>query len=369
MAPVYRELRRMDGLEPFLLSTGQHREMLLQTLKAFHLAPDHDLGLMKPVQTLSDLTSRAITAVTDFLQSQKPDAVLVQGDTTSVLAGALSAFYCGIPVGHVEAGLRTGNMLSPWPEEMNRRLTSPLCRWNFAPTERSRRNLLVENISADRCFVTGNTVVDALIWMRELLNERGINAEEMCESLGISPEFRDQFLVPNSGPMILVTGRRRESFEQGFENLCTALLEITERHRHARVLFPVHLNPAVRDIVRAKLGSRARIELIDPVGYEEFVWLMDLCHFLISDSGGVQEEAPSLGKPVLVTRDTTERPEGIDAGTCEQVGTQPERIIERAGLLLTDKAEYARRSRLQNLYGDGAAAGRICAVLNEHLGC
>ncbi len=363
MAPVYRQLLLTDGIEPILLSTGQHREMLAQTLDAFGLKPDVDLGLMRPSQTLADLTARAISALTDYFQKSKPDAVLVQGDTTSVLASSMAAFYENIPIGHVEAGLRTGNMRSPWPEEMNRRLTSPLCNWNFAPTERSLSNLLAEGIAAEKCFVTGNTVIDALFWMKKILEEKGVSADEIALSLNISNEFRDRYLSNGCERFILVTGHRRESFGQGFEDLCTALLRIVAEHKELGVLFPVHLNPAVREVVRNRLSATPRIELIEPVGYENFVWLMSRCYLIVSDSGGVQEEAPSFGKPVLVTRETTERPEGVDAGTCELVGTDVNQIVSRVDRLMHDSYEYQRRSLLRNPYGDGNASQRICDVI------
>lgn len=365
MAPIYRQARMTEGLEPILVSTGQHKEMLLQSLAAFDLSPDYDLGLMRSRQTLPDLTARAISALSEFFEQHAPDAVLLQGDTTSVLAGAIAAFYQNIPVGHVEAGLRTHDLRSPYPEEMNRRLTSPLSEWNFAPTDVSKNNLLAEGIAADKCFVTGNTVIDALFWMRELLQGRGVSAAEIVQRLKISEDFSSRYLGDAAAPFLLVTGHRRESFGDGFHQLCDALLRIVQQHPEVGILYPVHLNPAVRDVVHAQLGSAARIELIEPVGYEDFVWLMDRCRFMISDSGGVQEEAPSFGKPVLVTRDTTERPEGVTAGTCELVGTDADRIVERATLLLTDKQEYERRSHLKNPYGDGTAAKAICGILNS----
>lgn len=363
MAPVYRQLKQDPEFEPILVSTGQHKEMLHQALQAFGLAPDFDLGLMRPAQTLPDLTARAISAMSEFFEAHRPAVVLVQGDTTSVLAGALAAFYQNIPVGHIEAGLRTANLRSPWPEEMNRRLTSPICAWNFAPTQRSRNNLLAEGISEDKCFVTGNTVIDALLWMKEILDDRETGSQNVPERLHISAEFTEQFLADGSNPFVLVTGHRRESFGQGFEDLCEALASIVQQHPDVGILYPVHLNPAVRELVHARLGQTRNIELIEPVGYEDFVWLMTRCRFLVSDSGGVQEEAPSFGKPVLVTRDTTERPEGVDAGTCQLVGTNPEQILAGVHLLLNDQQEYERRSQLRNPYGDGQASARICEVL------
>lgn len=367
MAPVVHALRESPLLQPLLLSTGQHREMLAQALGSFELAPDHDLQLMQPGQTLVDLTARVLTAVHGFLQTARPAAVLVQGDTTSVLAASLAAAFADIPVGHVEAGLRTGNMRSPWPEEMNRRLTSPLCRWAFAPTGQSRDNLLREQIPAASCHVTGNTVIDALLWMRDRLAARGVSAEDVAERNRISPAFRDRFLRPQWQPFVLITGHRRESFGGGFENICRSLLAIAREFPGVGLLYPVHLNPNVREPVDRLLRGHAGIELIEPVGYQDFVWLMDRCHFLLSDSGGVQEEAPSLGKPVLVMRESTERPEGVDAGTCRLVGTDPDRILAEAKLLLGDPEQYATRSQLKNPYGDGQSAMRIREILERDL--
>ncbi len=365
MAPIYRELQARDGAQPLLLSTGQHREMLLQTLAAFGLAPDHDLGLMRPSQTLPDLTARALTALSDYLDATRPDVVLVQGDTTSVFTAALAAFYHGIDVGHVEAGLRTGNMRSPFPEEMNRRLTTPLCRYHFAPTDWSEQNLLRESITPESIHVTGNTVIDALHWMHEIVSQRPNYADELAQRQQISPAFRDRYLRDAGGdPFILVTAHRRESHGQGMENLCAALKQITAQFPQIGVLFPVHLNPAVRQTVMPQLSGQDRIELIQPVGYEDFVWLMARCHFIISDSGGIQEEAPSFGKPVLVTRDTTERPEGVHAGTGTLVGTDPAAIVTHSQQLLQDQAAYTARSQLQNPYGDGTASARIADILS-----
>jgi UDP-N-acetylglucosamine 2-epimerase (non-hydrolysing) len=279
----------------------------------------------------------------------------------------LAAFYQRIPIGHVEAGLRTGNMMSPWPEEMNRRLTSPLARWNFCPTEVSKANLLKEGISPESCHVTGNTVIDALLRVREAQRSRGLGAAEVAAKVGIPPEFANRYLDGSGRPWILVTGHRRESFGGGFERICEAINRLTELHPEVGILYPVHLNPQVQEPVKRILGGNSRVCLVAPAAYEEFVWLMDRCTFLLSDSGGVQEEAPSLGKPVLVMRDTTERPEGVTAGTCRLVGTDPEVILREAALLLNDSAEYARRSALKNPYGDGAAASKIREILERDL--
>lgn len=367
MAPVYFALRESRKLRPVFVSTGQHRQMLDQTLAVFGITPDHDLNLMQPGQTLPDLTARVLTATTAWLVEHKPAAVLVQGDTTTVLASSLAAFYQRIPIGHVEAGLRTGNMQSPWPEEMNRRLTSPLARWNFCPTDVSRGNLIREGIPADTCHVTGNSVIDALLRVRDAQRARGLVAAEVAAKVGIPADFAARYLSGSGRPWILVTGHRRESFGGGFERICDAINRLTQLHPEVGVLYPVHLNPQVQEPVKRILGANPRVCLVAPAAYEEFVWLMDRCHFLLSDSGGVQEEAPSLGKPVLVMRDTTERPEGVTAGTCRLVGTDPGVILREADVLLNQPAEYARRSGLKNPYGDGTAARRIREVLEADL--
>jgi len=365
MSSVYIEMMKSSYLEPVFLSTGQHREMLIQAFDAFDLTPDHDLELMKPGQDLTGLTARVLQAVGDYLREVRPYAVLVQGDTTSVLASAMAAFYQGIPVGHVEAGLRTHNMYSPWPEEMNRRLVSPLCRWHFLPTELSKSNLLLENISEKDCYVTGNTVIDSLLWMREKVKYQENRKAEVISSLNIPDSFSSEYLADNGKRWILVTAHRRESHGKGFKNICSALTQIVKEHPDVGILYPVHLNPAVRTPVIEALGGNRQIALVEPAGYEDFVWLLDHCYIALSDSGGVQEEAPSLGKPVLVMRDTTERPEGIDAGTCKLVGTDSDRIINEISLLLNNRDEYERRSALANPYGDGTAAKKIVSILEN----
>jgi UDP-N-acetylglucosamine 2-epimerase (non-hydrolysing) len=366
MAPLYFALRESATLCPLFLSTAQHRQMLDQTLAVFGITPEADLDLMQPGQTLPDLTARVLTAVSAFLEKTRPAAVLVQGDTTTVLASALAAFYASVPVGHVEAGLRTGDMRSPFPEEMNRRLTTPLARWHFCPTEQSRANLLREGISAADCHVTGNPVIDALLRVRAQLEARRPPVAEIAARCQIPAAFADDFFTGNKR-WLLVTGHRRESFGGGFENICRAILRLAETHPDLGVLYPVHLNPHVQEPVRRILGECPRVALIPPVAYEDFIWLMNRCHFALSDSGGVQEEAPSLGKPVLVMRETTERPEGVAAGTCRLVGTDVEKITREAAVLLDDPAEYARRSTLKNPYGDGRAAEKIRRVLEETL--
>jgi UDP-N-acetylglucosamine 2-epimerase (non-hydrolysing) len=363
MAPVYRAMKASSILEPILISTGQHRQMLDQALNAFELIAHHDLELMTPGQTLSELTAKIIRGTSDLLKMIRPDAILVQGDTTTVLGSALAAFYENIPIGHVEAGLRTYRMDSPWPEEMNRRLVAPLCKWCFAPTEWSAENLRKEKIDNSAIFVTGNTVVDSLLWVKMAKADRN-SIETVAQRCSLCAAFVDKHLR-NGGPWILVTGHRRESFGGGFEDICQALLKLSELYPEIGILYPVHLNPNVQEPVKRLLGNRPNIHLILPVGYEDFVWLMMRCYFAISDSGGVQEEAPSLGKPVLVMRETTERPEGVRAGTCELVGTTVDGIVDAATRLLDNRSEYCRRSALRNPYGDGNASVRIVGVLEN----
>lgn len=367
MAPIYFELKKSSRIQPIFLSTAQHRQMLDQTLAVFGITPDYDLDLMQPGQTLPSLASCVLKSVSDWIAREKPDLVLVQGDTTTVLSSALAAFYARVPIGHVEAGLRTGDMLSPWPEEMNRRLTSPLARWNFCPTEISRGNLLREGIPTDGCHVTGNSVIDALLWVRDYLRVRGITAQQVAARAGIPATFTQRFLANPKSRWILVTGHRRESFGDGFEQICHAINHLTEEYCDLGILYPVHLNPQVQEPVQRLLGSNNQIALVPPASYEDFVWLMDNATFLLTDSGGVQEEAPSLGKPVLVLRNTTERPEGIDAGTCRLVGTAPDKILRESRLLLNDPAEYAHRSALQNPYGDGRTAIRVREILEREI--
>ena len=372
MAPLWFALRQSAVLEPLLISTGQHREMLDQAFLVFGLKPDIDLGLMQPGQTLPDLTTRVIRSITEVMRERKPAAVLVQGDTTTVLGTALAAFYERVQIGHVEAGLRTYDFDAPWPEEMNRRLVDPISRWCFAPTEWSAANLRSERILPARIHVTGNTVVDALLWVREKLRRSGRLTNDVAHRCGIPRGFSEEYLgagdlVKSVKRWVLVTGHRRESFGDGFENICRAVNELAERYPDLGLLYPVHLNPMVQEPVRRILGANPRVALIPPVGYEDFIWLMDRAYFVLSDSGGVQEEAPSVGKPVLVMRTTTERPEGVEAGTCRLVGTDPRTIVAEAVKLLDDAADYARRSALKNPYGDGLAASRITEILSKDL--
>ena len=367
LAPLWFELSKSRSFEPLLISTGQHREMLDQTLATFGLRPDIDLELMQPGQTLPELTARVLTSMTQVLAEQRPAAVLVQGDTTTVLSSALAAFYERIPVGHVEAGLRTYNFEAPWPEEMNRRLVDPISTWCFAPTAWSAENLRSEKIRPNAIHITGNTVVDALLWVRSKHTRDAMSSAEIARRCGIPPGFAESFLAPERRRFILVTGHRRESFGRGFEGICAAIAQLGEQNPDVGILYPVHLNPKVQEPVNRILGGNARVALVPPVSYSDFIWLMDRSYFVLSDSGGVQEEAPSLGKPVLVMRDTTERPEGIEAGTCRLVGTDPDKIVTEAALLLTDPSAYRTRSRLRNPYGDGRAAEKIVAALAADL--
>lgn len=365
MAPVYQALSQSATLKPEWLSTGQHREMLRQTMDVFGIRPDYDLQLMTAGQSLTSFLALALSHVAAHLTSHPVDAVLVQGDTTTVLAAAQAAFHHRVPVGHVEAGLRTGDMRSPWPEEMNRRLTSPLCRWHFAPTRQSQDNLLAEGIPAEWIHLTGNTVIDALSWVSEKLRRLQPLAGDIAARLGIRPDFANQYLADPASRWLLVTGHRRESFGPGFQQICEGLRLLVERYPDVGILYPVHLNPNVQEPVNRLIGDHPRIALAQPASYEDFVWLMKHCHFILSDSGGVQEEAPSLGKPVLVLREITERPEGLVAGTCRVVGTDPQRMLAEASILLDDSEAYRRRCEIKNPYGDGLAAERIVRVLES----
>jgi UDP-N-acetylglucosamine 2-epimerase len=368
MAPVFLALQEQDFFEPVLVSTGQHREMLEQALLVFGLKPQIDLNLMTTNQTLSELTAKIISAITPVFEDLKPAAILVQGDTVSVLGASLAAFYLRIPIGHVEAGLRTRNLDSPWPEEMIRRLTDPICRWCFAPTQWSARNLASEMIPQDRIYVTGNTVIDSLMIVRRKLKKDLGCVEELAERCGISDSFVRRFMSGDScGRFVLVTGHRRESFGEGFEQICNALKLLVQKYPDLGILYPVHLNPRVQGPVNRILGGNSNVSLVPPLGYADFVDLMDRSYFVMSDSGGVQEEAPSLGKPVLVLRKTTERPEGVAAGTCTLVGTDPGEILAAAGRLIDDTGYYNARSKLSNPFGSGQSAREICEILRRTL--
>ncbi|WON77094.1 non-hydrolyzing UDP-N-acetylglucosamine 2-epimerase [Serratia sp. UGAL515B_01] len=357
MAPLVHALAQDDAFESRVCVTAQHREMLDQVLLLFEIVPDYDLNIMKPGQGLNEITCRILEGLKRVLEDFKPDVVLVHGDTTTTMATSLAAFYQRIPVGHVEAGLRTGNLYSPWPEEANRKLTGHLAMYHFAPTENSRQNLLRESLRDDHIFVTGNTVIDALLWVRDrVMND---------EALRVSLDQRYPFLDA-SKKLILVTGHRRESFGGGFERICSALAEIALQHPEVQVVYPVHLNPNVSEPVNRILKGIDNIILIDPQDYLPFVYLMAHAYLILTDSGGIQEEAPSLGKPVLVMRDTTERPEAVDAGTVRLVGTDVAKIVDAVTRLLTDQNEYHAMSRAHNPYGDGHACQRILEALKNH---
>lgn len=357
MAPVVTELRRSPHFDVRICVTAQHRQMLDQVLDLFGIKPDHDLDLMQPNQTLDQITSRILLGVGRVLDEVRPDAVLVHGDTTTTLAASLAAFYRKLPVGHVEAGLRSGSIWAPWPEEMNRRVATLATRFHFAPTETSRRNLLREGVAESDIFVTGNTVIDALFATVEKFRASPERYAAIAGRFGfLDPERR----------LILVTGHRRENFGAGFESICGALATIARRH-DVQIVYPVHPNPSVREPVERILGGIPSVHLIDPQDYEPFVFLMEKAHLIVTDSGGVQEEAPSLGKPILVMRDTTERPEAVEAGTVILVGTSAERIVAEADSLLTDGQRHARMAHAINPYGDGGAARRIRSALEENL--
>tara|TARA_R110002020_G_scaffold13380_2_gene48331 strand:- start:22 stop:1146 length:1125 start_codon:yes stop_codon:yes gene_type:complete len=353
MAPVVAALKATPGLETLVCVTAQHRQMLDQVLDLFGLVPDDDLDLMAPGQSLPDLFARILTGMSTVLEARRPDLVLVHGDTSTTLATALAAFYARVPVGHVEAGLRTGDLQAPWPEEANRRLTAPITALHFAPTARSRDNLLAENLPADSIHVTGNTVIDALLAV-----VGRIEAEpELATSLAARFPFLDA-----SKRLVLVTGHRRENFGEGFEQMCLAIRDLAQRG-DTQVLYPVHLNPQVQAPVKRILGDVPGVVLVEPQDYLPFVYLMTRAHLILTDSGGIQEEAPSLGKPVLVMRDTTERPEAVDAGTVRLVGTDRARIVAEAARLLDDPDAHAAMARAHNPYGDGHAATRIAGII------
>lgn len=356
MVSVVRELAAAPDFDVKVCVTAQHRSMLDQVLELFSIKPDFDLDIMTPGQDLSDITGKVLTGMRTVLREWRPDYVLVHGDTTTTMATSLAAYYERIAVGHVEAGLRTGNIYSPWPEEINRKLTGAIAKVHFAPTEHAKQNLLNEGVSAQNICVTGNTVVDALL--------------DVVRRLETDPALRrqmeSQFSFLNSKKkLVLVTGHRRENFGTGFENICRALDEISQLD-DVEVLYPVHLNPNVQEPVQRILKGNPNIHLIDPVSYLPFVYLMNRASILLTDSGGIQEEAPSLGKPVLVMRDTTERPEAVAAGTVRLVGTSVRSIVDGTRVLLTDPAEYTRMSNAANPYGDGTAALQIVNFLREN---
>ena len=392
MAPLVKEFQKnTEQFETIVCVTAQHREMLDQVLDLFEIKPDYDLNLMKQGQDLYDVTSRVLLGMRDVLTEVKPDLVLVHGDTTTSTASALAAFYQQIPVGHVEAGLRTHNLYSPWPEEANRQMTGRLATYHFSPTETSKQNLLAEGIKEDKIFVTGNTVIDALYMVLEQIKERSDLKEQVESKLlasGLKKEvveyymakelagFSDEISPVNSGNswtgskrrLVLITGHRRENFGDGFLNICNAIKQLAETYSNVDFIYPMHLNPNVRKPIEEVFGSISEIEgnsrnsnihFIEPLEYLPFVYLMSQSHLVLTDSGGIQEEAPGLGKPVLVMRDTTERPEAVDAGTVKLVGTDKDRIINEVVALLDDETYYHSMAKANNPYGDGKASNKI----------
>lgn len=356
MAPLVKAFQKSKQFETRVCVTAQHREMLDQVLEFFEITPDYDLDLMKPGQNLYGLTAAIITNMQSVLESYKPDFVYVHGDTTTTMGSSIAGFYSGAKVCHVEAGLRTFNKWAPFPEEINRRVTGHVADFHFAPTQTSHQNLTNEGVGHGSIIITGNTVIDALHESVERV--KNLDSEDLnnLKSL-ISPGKR----------IILVTGHRRENHGQGFINICQALKEIAENFKDVEIIYPVHLNPKVQKPVYELLGGMENIKLIDPLAYPEFVWLMDKCYMVITDSGGVQEEAPSLGKPVLVMRDTTERPEAVEAGTVILVGTDKVKIVSETIGLLTNEEKYKNMSRLHNPYGDGKACNRIVEFMKKQL--
>lgn len=354
MCPLVLEMGKYpDYIEPIVAVTAQHREMLDQVLELFNIKPDYDLNIMASGQTLYDITTRALTGLKEVIEEAKPDMVLVHGDTTTTFAGALAAFYAQVPVGHVEAGLRTGNKYSPYPEEMNRKLTGSIADMNFAPTSTSKANLLKENVNPETILVTGNTVIDAL--------QTTVKADyEFADA-----EFNKIFARGNR--LILMTTHRRENLGEPMRNVYKALRKVLETHADVEAIFPVHKNPKVREIVQEELGGLDRVHLIEPMDYEPFANLMGKVDIVLTDSGGIQEEAPALGKPVLVLRDTTERPEAVDAGTVKLIGTAYEDVLRETNLLLDDSAHYKKMAEAANPYGDGKACERIIrAILQKN---
>ena len=362
MAPLVKEFQKHPGeFRTTVCVTGQHREMLDQVLQIFDIRPDYDLNIMKQGQDLYDVTARVLTGMRDVLKEAAPDVVLVHGDTTTSTAAALAAFYQQIPVGHVEAGLRTYNIYSPWPEEMNRQLTGRIATYHFAPTPLSKSNLLKENVSEDMITVTGNTVIDALYWVvGRIKSDRQLDSE--LEAL-LKGAGYDVGRLAGGKRLVLITGHRRENFGDGFISMCTAIKDLTQKYPDVDFVYPMHLNPNVRrpihEVFGEDLTNLGNMFFIEPLEYLSFVYLMEKSAIVLTDSGGIQEEAPGLGKPVLVMRDTTERPEALDAGTVKLVGTDYDKIVSSVSGLLDDKAAYEKMSKAVNPYGDGLACGRI----------
>ena len=368
MAPLVKEFQKYpEAFETIVCVTGQHRQMLDQVLQLFDITPDYDLNIMKQGQDLYDVTSRVLLGMRDVLKEVQPDVVLVHGDTTTSTAAALAAFYQQIPVGHVEAGLRTYNIYSPWPEEMNRQITGRIAAYNFAPTPLSKQNLLREAVAEESITVTGNTVIDALYWVVEKIkNDSSLNAEleDVLKTAGYDPAR-----LAGGKRLVLITGHRRENFGDGFSSMCTAIKDLSEKYPDVDFVYPMHLNPNVRrpihEVFGEDLSGLENMFFIEPLEYLSFVYLMEKSTIVLTDSGGIQEEAPGLGKPVLVMRDTTERPEALDAGTVKLVGTDYSKIVGEMSALLDDEAAYEKMSMAVNPYGDGLACGRIVKALSR----
>lgn len=366
MAPLVKAFQAAsDSFRTLVCVTGQHREMLDQVLHIFDIRPDYDLNIMKQGQDLYDVTSRVLLGLREVLKEARPDVVLVHGDTTTSTAAALAAFYAQIPVGHVEAGLRTHNIYSPWPEEMNRQLTGRMATWHFAPTPLSRQNLLAENVAEAQITVTGNTVIDALYWVVDKIKHDASLAQQLDAEL--QRAGYDVERLSGGRKLVLITGHRRENFGDGFIHMCTAIKDLTQRYPQVDFVYPMHLNPNVRkpihEVFGQDLSGLGNMFFIEPLEYLSFVHLMEKSHIVLTDSGGIQEEAPGLGKPVLVMRDTTERPEALTAGTVKLVGTDYDKIVSAVSTLLDDEAAYQAMSRAVNPYGDGKACGRIVETL------
>lgn len=366
MAPLVKEFQKHpDKFQTVVCVTGQHRQMLDQVLELFDIKPDYDLNIMKQGQDLYDVTARVLTGMRDVLKESKPDVVLVHGDTTTSMAAALASFYQQIPVGHVEAGLRTHNLYSPWPEEMNRQITGRIAEYNFSPTPLSRGNLLNENVAEEKITVTGNTVIDALYWVVDKIKNNPTLENELSELMKDSGYNVDR--LKNGKKLVLITGHRRENFGDGFLSICRAIKALTEKYPGVDFVYPMHLNPNVRKPIHEVFGENltglGNMFFIEPLEYLSFVYLMEKSNIVLTDSGGIQEEAPGLGKPVLVMRDTTERPEALEAGTVKLVGTDYDTIIREVSALLDDATYYETMSKAVNPYGDGKACERIVSKL------
>lgn len=368
MAPLVKEFQKQeDTFQTIVCVTGQHRQMLDQVLQLFDIVPDYDLNIMKQGQDLYDVTARVLTGLRDVLQEARPDVVLVHGDTTTSTAAALAAFYQQIPVGHVEAGLRTHNIYSPWPEEMNRQLTGRIATWHFAPTALSRENLLREAVADNHIVVTGNTVIDALYWVVNKIKTDAALNDELGNQL-LQAGY-DVHRLDNGRKLVLITGHRRENFGDGFIHMCTAIRDLTQKYPDVDFVYPMHLNPNVRKPIHEVFGEDltglGNMFFIEPLEYLSFVYLMEKAAIVLTDSGGIQEEAPGLGKPVLVMRDTTERPEALEAGTVKLVGTDYAKIVGEVSTLLEDAAAYERMSKAVNPYGDGLACSRVVGYIRR----